>query len=182
MGKIEVFIGPMFSGKTTALIKRAKELEGKGKKIKVFKPAADNRYGEEVICTHDESELKAYNAKSIEEIKADTDVIIIDEFHFFTSKLVDYCKKWKNEGKHVIIAGLNLNYLGEPISFIDLEKGVEDLKEIADEIHLLKAKCAVCGKEADMTEMTVEANNTHLVGGAEKYRPVCREHHPRWRR
>lgn len=182
MGKIELFIGPMFAGKTTALIKRAKELESQGKKIQVFKPKMDNRYGEEVICTHDKLELKAYNIKSLEEVKTDADVIIIDEFHFFPSKLIDYCKTWKNEGKHVIVSGLNLSYLGDPIKLIDLEKGVEELKEIADEIHLLKAKCSVCGKEATMTEMTIDADDTHIVGGAEKYRPVCEKHHPKWKK
>ena len=53
MGKIEVFIGPMFAGKTTSLIRRVKELKAEGKKVKVFKPSVDNRYGEDVICTHD---------------------------------------------------------------------------------------------------------------------------------
>jgi len=183
MGKIEVFLGPMFAGKTTSLIKRAKELESEGKKVKVFKPSMDNRYGESIICTHNKESLKAYNIKSVEEIKTDnSDVIIIDEFHFFPSAILDLCAKLKNSGKHVILAGLNFDHTGEPVRFKDSEKNSEDLKRIADEIHLLKSKCAICGKDAYMTERTAKTDNYFLVGGAEAYRPVCEEHHPKWKK
>lgn len=183
MGKIEVFLGPMFAGKTTSLIKRAKELESQGKKVKVFKPAVDSRYGENVICTHDKVSLKSFNVKSLEEAKVDdADVIIIDEFHFFPSSLIDYCEAWKKLGKHVVVAGLNSDHLGEPIKFSDLKKSSEDLKSVADEVYLLKSKCAICGKEATMTERLVKSDSYQAVGGAESYRPVCKEHHPRWRK
>jgi thymidine kinase len=183
MGKIEVFWGPMFAGKTTSLIKRAKELESQGKKVNIFKPVSDNRYGEDIICTHDKQVMKAYNIKSLEEIKTDdADVIILDEFHFFPSSLLDCCKRWKENGKHIILAGLYFDHLGEPIKFNDFKKSSEDLKKIADEIHLLKSKCAVCGKEATMTERIVNSDNYFLVGGSEAYRPVCEKHHPKWKK
>lgn len=183
MGKIEVFLGPMFAGKTTSLIKRTKELESKGKKVKVFKPVVDDRYGKGIICTHDKLSLRAHNIKDIKEAKVkDADVVIIDEFFFFKDNLLDYCKKWKEEGRHVIVAGLNLNYLGYPIRFVDSQKSSEDLKSIADEIHLLKSKCAVCGKEATMTERIIKSDGEKLVGGPEAYRPVCKKHHPKWKR
>ncbi len=182
MGKIEVFIGPMFAGKTTSLIRRVKELKAEGKKVKVFKPSVDNRYGEDVICTHDKLTLNAYNIKNLEEIKVeDADVIVVDEFHFFPSSLLDYCKKFKKSGKHVILAGLNFDHTGEHVKFKDSKKDSEDLKMIADEIHYLKAKCSVCGKEATMTERIIKTDDYQLVGGAEAYRPVCQEHHPRWK-
>lgn len=183
MGKIEVFIGPMFAGKTTSLIRRVKELESQGKKVKVFKPSIDNRYGESVICTHDKLSLNACSIKRLEEIKSDNaDVIVIDEFHFFTSDLLDVCTKFKKSGKHVILAGLNFDHTGEPVKFKDSKEDSEELKRIADEIHLLKSKCAICGKDAYMTERTAKTENYFLVGGAESYRPVCEEHHPRWRK
>ena len=176
-------MGPMFAGKTTSIIRRVKELESEGKKVKVFKPVVDNRYGKDVICTHDKLKLKAYNIKGLEEIKVDdADVIVIDEFHFFPSDILDYCRKFKKSGKHVILAGLNFDHLGDPIKFKDLKKDSEDLKRMADEIHLLKSKCAICGKEANMTERTVKTENYSLVGGAESYRPVCEEHHQKWKK
>ena len=114
MSKIEVITGPMFSGKTTTLIRRVKEL--KDKRIKVFKPKVDNRYKEDAICSHDNISVEAMNIESMEDIdknSKDADVIVIDEFHFFPSILIEYCQKWKNEGKHVITAGLNIDYTGE---------------------------------------------------------------------
>lgn len=183
MGKIEVILGPMFSGKTTFLINRIKELKAEGKRVKVFKAARDNRYGEDIICTHDNLFLKAHKIKDVKEVEIkDADVIAIDEFHFFSSNLIKYCEKWKDEGKHVLVTGLELGYLGVPKKFMDLKKSSEDLKKIADKIHFLKAKCAVCGKEATMTERTVESDEYSLVGGAEAYRAVCEEHHPRWKK
>lgn len=183
MGKIEVLVGPMFAGKTTSLIKRTKELESQGKKVKVFKHLIDNRYQENSICTHDKESLKAYNIKDLKEIDTkDIDVIVLDEFHFFPSILIKYCEEWKKSEKHVILAGLNLDHQGMPIRFKDLEKNFEDLKKIADEIHYLKARCAVCGKEATMTERIIKTDDYHFVGGAEAYRPVCERHHPRWKK
>lgn len=182
MGEIEVFWGPMFAGKTTSLIRRTKELESQGKKVKIFKPSMDDRYGENVICTHDKLELTAYSIKNLKELDADdADVIIIDEFHFFPSRLIRYCKEWKKSGKHVILAGLNLDHQGNPIKFRDSKKDSEDLKMIADEIHYLKAKCSVCGEEATMTEKIIKDEEYFLVGGAEAYRPVCEKHHPKWK-
>lgn len=183
MGKIEVFWGPMFAGKTTSLIRRAKELESQGKKVKVFKHSIDNRYQEDSICTHDKTPLKAYKIKGLQEVETrDVDVIVIDEFHFFSSSLIEYCKEWKKSGKHVILAGLNLDHQGNPIKFRDSKKDSEDLKKIADEIHYLKAKCSVCGEEATMTERIIKDEEYFLVGGPEAYRPVCERHHPRWKK
>ena len=183
MGKIEVFLGPMFAGKTTSIIKRVKELEKDGKKVRIFKPAVDDRYGSEVICTHDKVSLKAYNIKAVEEAKVDdADVVVFDEYFFFRDNLLNYCKRLKDEDKHVILAGLETDYLGNPMKFVDSEKGSEDIKKIADEIHYLKSKCSVCGKDATMTERTASSEDNKLVGGAEAYRPVCKEHHPKWKR
>lgn len=183
MGKIEAFMGPMFAGKTTALIRRAKELENQGKKIKIFKPVVDNRYGEDVVCSHDKISIKACNVKSLDEINVDDlDVVVVDEFHFFPSDLIDCCKMWKEAGKHVIVAGLDLDHTGNPIRFSDLKKNSEELKELADEVHLLKSRCVICGKEATMTERFVKSDVYQLVGGAEAYRPVCKEHHPKWKK
>ena len=183
MGKIDVFLGPMFSGKTTAIIRKVKELQSQGKKVKIFKPVQDGRYGEDVICSHDKISLKAHNIKDMEEVEFDgAHVIVIDEYFFFKDNLLDYCQEWKNQGKDVIIAGLDLSYMGRPINFKDSEKNSEDLKRIADNIHFLKSTCAVCGKEATMSERIAKSDNLRLVGGSEAYRPVCKEHHPTWKK
>ncbi|MBU4501599.1 MAG: hypothetical protein KKA79_03345 [Nanoarchaeota archaeon] len=183
MGKIDVLLGPMFSGKTTSLIKRVQELEDEGKTVKIFKPRVDNRYGEEVICSHDKISRKAYNIQDISEAEVEkVDVVVIDEYFFFKDNLLDYCKIWKDKGKHVIVAGLDLDHKGEPMPFIDSEKTSQDLIDMADEVTYLKSKCEICGKEATMTERTVESNTERLVGGTEYYRPVCKEHHPKWKK
>lgn len=182
MGKIEVFLGPMFSGKTAVLINKIKKLKSQSKKVKVFKPVVDNRYGKNLICSHDKVSLKAYNIKNVEEAEVnDCDVIVFDEYFFFKDDLLDYCLRWKKEGKHVILAGLDLDYTGSPIKFVNSNKSSEDLIRIADEVHFLKARCVVCNKEATMTERIAKSNDIHLVGGAESYRAVCKEHHPRWK-
>lgn len=184
MGKIEVIAGPMFSGKTTFWINRIKELKAEGKKVKVFKADRDNRYGNnDTVYTHNKLSLKAQKIKDVSEIGAeDINVIAIDEFHFFPSNFIEFCKKWKREGKHVLITGLDLDYLGNPKKFTDLKKSFEDLKSISDKIHFLKSKCAICGKEATMSERIVNSNEDSLVGGAESYRSVCKEHHPKWKK
>ena len=183
MGKIELFLGPMFSGKTTSMINRIKELESQGKKIKIFKPVADARYGKNVICTHDKLSLTACKIKDMEEAEVkEADVVAIDEFFFFKDNLIECCVKWKNEGKHVLIAGLDLDHKGLPIKFVDSQKSSDELIKIADEVNLLKSKCAVCGKEATMTERIAKSDSERLVGGAESYRPVCKKHHPKWKK
>ncbi|MBM3200606.1 thymidine kinase [Candidatus Woesearchaeota archaeon] len=182
MGKVELFVGPMFAGKTTALIRRVKELQSQDKKVKVFKHCIDDRYAEESICTHDKSSFNAFNLRSLKEADvSDADVIVVDEFHFFTSELIDYCEQWKSSGKHVIMAGLDLDHLGYPIKFRDSKKDFEDLRKLSDEVTFLKSRCAVCGKEATMTERIAKNDDYFLVGSAESYRPVCKEHHPRWK-
>lgn len=184
MPKIEVITGPMFSGKTTMLIKRVGELK-KDKKVKVFKPRIDDRYRENAMCSHDNVSVEAINTENMEDINKnakDADVVVIDEFHFFPSSLINYFKKWKKEGKHVIAAGLNTNYKGEEMMFTDLKKGFNDLKEIADEMIYLTSKCYICGEKADMQLRTVDSKELQLVGGKEAYQPVCKNHHPKWKK
>ncbi len=182
MGRIEVFMGPMFAGKTTALIRRIEELISEGKSVKVFKAVRDNRYAIEKIKTHDGKEFGAYNIHDISEVKEDADVIAIDEFHFFKSNLLDYIKKWKNEGKIILLTGLDLGQDGEYKKFIDLKKSSYDLRKISDKTHILTSICAICGKKATMTQRLVNTDEYSFVGGAEAYRPVCEEHHPNGRK
>ena len=127
--------------------------------------------------------MKACSIKRVKEAEVDgCDVVVVDEYFFFKDDLLDYCQKWKEESKHVIVAGLDMNYLGNPMKFVDSKKSSEDLRRIADEVHFLKSMCAVCGGEASMTERFVKSNEEKLVGGAEAYRPVCEKHHPKWKK
>lgn len=184
MSKIEVITGPMFSGKTTMLIKRVEGLK-KDKKIKVFKPRIDDRYKENAVCSHDNVSVEAINTenmKDIDENTRDADVVVIDEFHFFPSSLINYFKKWQKEGKHIIAAGLNTDYKGEEMMFLDLKKGFNDLKKIADDITYLTSKCYICGEDATLQLRTADSKELKLVGGKEAYQPVCEKHHPKWKK
>jgi thymidine kinase len=171
-----VIIGPMFSGKTTELIKRIEGYERAGKKTMVYKPAIDVRYSLESINTHDGLKYPAKiipnNEDGVSILKDEYrmyDVIGIDEVQFFPPEIVPLINKISNE-KEVIVAGLNLDYKGRPW------ETVKELLPFADQVISLNAVCYICGKEATRTIRTIESKDRIVVGGGESYRPVCRKH------
>ena len=146
MGSIEVICGSMFSGKTEELIKRIEKLNNTNLNYKVFKPEIDKRSGESKIQTHNNKSIDAINIKNAGEIinqSNDCDVIAIDEAQFFTEDIVDVCDTLANKGIRVIIAGLDMDYLGKPFG------PMPKLMAIAEDVIKVHAVCTETGKPAN---------------------------------
>lgn len=173
-GKIELILGPMFSGKSTRLIGLIRKYTYKAKKTIMIKFFADKRYTEKSeVVTHDLLKYDSIDCKNLGEhfdkIK-NYDVIGIDEGQFFPD-LVEICEKLALMKKTVIIAALNGDFRMEPFPV------VAKIISKADKIKLLKAYCFNCHKDAHYTLRIVQSNETVLIGAGEAYKPACRECH-----
>jgi thymidine kinase len=172
-GCIEVITGSMFSGKTQELIRRLKLCLIAKQKVQVFNSYLDTRYLKEHIVSHDKNMLKATpvkNAKEIlEKVEDDTEVVGIDEAHFFDEKIVEVCNKLANMGKRVIVAGLDMDWRGEP--FMNMAK----LMAIAEYVTKNLAICMVCGNPAHYSQKLIEGNSRIEVGALDKYEARCRK-------
>ncbi|HOV98072.1 MAG TPA: thymidine kinase, partial [Bacteroidota bacterium] len=145
-GWIEVICGCMFSGKTEELIRRLRRAQIARQKIAVFKPMIDTRYSSSHIVSHSDQSLNSIlvkEAREIQENTQDAQVIGIDEAQFFGDELVDVCESLANEGKRVIVAGLDQDYRGKPFG------PIPSLLAVAEYITKTLAICAVCGNPAD---------------------------------
>lgn len=183
---LEVITGPMFSGKSTELIRAIKREGYAKKKVSLFKPSTDNRYSEDKVVTHDGLSFPTYSVPPTEEgvnkiyeiVKQNTlDVVGIDEIHFFSPEVAIMCEKLADEKVKVIVTGLNLDFRGEPFEI------VSRLLPKADNIRHLSAICSVCGNTATRSQRLIDGKParhdapTIMVGGKELYEPRCREHH-----
>ena len=173
-GKIELIMGPMFSGKSTRLIGLIRKYIYKAKKTIMIKFFADNRYSEKSeVVTHDLLKYDSINCKNLKDhfdkIK-EYDVIGIDEGQFFPD-LVEACEELAALKKTVIVAALNGDFRMEPFPV------VAKLIPKADKIKLLKAYCFNCHKDANFSLRIVQSNETVLIGAGEAYKPACRECH-----
>ena len=173
-GKIELIIGPMFSGKSTRLIELMRKYVYKAKKTIMVKFYADQRYTEKSeVVTHDLIKYDSINCKILRD-SFDTfknyDVIGIDEGQFFAD-LVEVCEELALMGKIVLIAALNGDFRMEPFPVI------QRIIAKADKIKLLKAYCFNCHKDAKFSLRIVQSNETVLIGAGEAYIPACRECH-----
>ena len=169
-GWIEVICGSMFSGKTEELIRRIKRAEIANQKIKVFKPVIDSR-SKNFIESHDESKLECIEVKSSNEIlkKVDNcDVVAIDEAQFFDDLIVPVCNKIANNGVRVIIAGLDMDYLGNPFGPMP---NLMAISEYVTKVH------AVCKKSGNIANYSYRKNNKKdivVIGEKDKYEPLSR--------
>ena len=173
-GKIELILGPMFSGKSTRLIEQMRKYVYKAKKTIMVKYYADQRYSEKSeVVTHDLIKYDSINCKllrnSFETLKQ-YDVIGIDEGQFFAD-LVEICEELALMGKIVLIAALNGDFRMEPFPVI------QRIIAKSDKIKLLKAYCFNCHKDAKFSLRIVQSNETVLIGAGEAYKPACRECH-----
>lgn len=177
-GKIILITGCMFSAKSESLITCAKKYTLSRKKIVLIKYALDTRYDESPytphICSHNRNSIQAtFSGQTLQpfdekpEIK-DAQVVLIDEIQFF-SDAPRYCDKWANEGKIVVVAGLNGTYQREEFPVIS------KLIPMTEEFIILSAVCSLCGENAYFSKRIVENDKTELIGGAESYQPRCRE-------
>jgi thymidine kinase len=181
--RIEIIVGPMFSGKTEEVIRRLRRAKVARQEIQVFKPAIDTRYGEETINSHSGFEWKALKLdhqepkKILELVKPETQVVAIDEAQFFGPGIVEVCKSLVAEGKRVIVAGLPTDFRNEPFGEMPA------LMAEAEKLDKLTAICTVCGEEGFFTQRIVNGKPAHyddpiiVVGATELYEARCRRHH-----
>ncbi len=173
-GWIEVIAGCMFSGKTEELIRRLRRATIAKQKVKIFKPKIDNRYSSSDIVSHSEQSLPSILIEDINEVlnsSNDADVIGIDEAQFFSSDIVNVCNQLANNGKRIIIAGLDQDYRGIPF------EPMPQLLAIAEYITKTLAICMVCGNPADKTQRKTESAERVIVGAADIYEARCRKCH-----
>lgn len=170
-GWIEVICGCMFSGKTEELIRRMRRAEIAKQKVAIFKPRIDTRYSAEHIVSHSEQALVSQVVEDASEIlrkAGDAQVIGIDEGQFFKANIVDVCEKLANDGKRVIVAGLDQDYRGKPF------EPIPQLLAVAEYITKTLAICVVCGNPADRTQRKTQQHDRVLVGAKDIYEARCR--------
>ncbi len=174
IGWIEVITGCMFSGKTEELIRRLRRAQIAKQNVKIFKPKIDLRYSSNNIVSHNEQSMPSIIVeypREILEYAAEAQVIGIDEAQFFDLTLVEVCNQLANEGKRVIVAGLDQDYRGIPF------EPIPQLLAIAEYITKTLAICVVCGNPADKTQRKISSSERVLVGAQETYEARCRRCH-----
>ena len=171
-GWIEVITGSMFSGKSEELIRRLRRAQIARRKVQIFKPKIDNRYGDDHIISHSDMRIASQCVKNSAElltrVDADTEVVGIDEGQFFDVNLPAACNTLANSGKRVIVAGLDQDYLGRPF------EPMPQLLAIAEYITKTRAICVVCGDPANHTQRLVASSDRVLVGAGGMYEARCR--------
>lgn len=170
-GSIEVIAGSMFSGKTEELIRRLKRAKIARLKVEIFKPAIDTRYSAAEVVSHDENSILSTPVESsgnIMLLTGDVNVIGIDEAQFFDSGLIDVGVALANMGIRVIIAGLDMDFKGNPFG------PIPGLMAVADHITKVHAICMRCGDVAQFSHRLSTAEKLVLLGEKDEYEPLCR--------
>jgi thymidine kinase len=170
-GWIEVICGSMFSGKTEELIRRLKRVKIAHLKAEIFKPAIDTRYDAEKIISHDTNAVLSTPVESSQTIlllAQDADVVGIDEVQFFDAEIGNVCEQLALLGKRVIVAGLDMDYLGNPFGQMPA------LLAKADYITKLHAICVKCGHIANISYRKKAEGPQVLLGEKDIYEPRCR--------
>ncbi len=171
-GWIEVICGSMFSGKTEELIRRLKRAKFAKQKVEIFKPSIDNRYDEVKVVSHDSNEIQSTPVPSSSNIllmTSEVDVVGIDEAQFFDSELPNVCNQLANSGIRVIIAGLDMDFLGNPFG------PMPALMASAEYITKVHAICMRCGNLANHSYRITEENSLVVLGETNNYEPLCRD-------
>ena len=172
-GSINLILGPMFSSKTSELIRQYKRNILGGKKCIMIKYANDTRYSKNEVITHDGISVTAFNCKKLEEVDKivfDYDVICIDEIQFYSDGDI-YCDKWANMGKNVYACGLNGTFKRTEFPVIS------KLLPLVENIIFLKAVCKENGNDAVYSKLNMDITNDNIeiIGGSEKYSAVDRK-------
>jgi len=171
-GRIEVVFGPMFSGKSSELIRRVRRHQIAKKECLVLNYAKDTRYTDsDACCTHDKNMLKATRINLLSQVDSlveNQDVVAIDEGQFFDD-LVYHAEKWANQGKIVIIAALDATFEMKPFG------NICELLPLAESVKKLSAVCLDCGEKASFTKRVTNDKEIELIGHLDIYKPVCRK-------
>jgi thymidine kinase len=171
-GSIEVITGSMFSGKTEELIRRLRRAQFAGLKTEIFKPALDNRYSENRVVSHDDKSINSTpvdNPSAIILLAGDVDVVGIDEAQFFDSSLVDVCNQLADNGIRVLVAGLDMDFNGNPFGPIPA------LLSVAEYVTKVHAICVRCGNLAQYSFRKSGETQVVLLGEKDVYEPLCRQ-------
>lgn len=180
-GYVEVITGCMFAGKTEELIRRINVLSFADKNILVFKPAIDNRYSTEKVVSHSGSSVQSIDISKavdiLDYVNDETDVVAIDEVQFLDDDIVEVCEHLARKGKRVMVAGLDMDFRGEPFGVIP------KLMTTAEFVTKLTAVCTECGGPATRTQRLVNGSPANyddpivMIGASESYEARCRHHH-----
>lgn len=171
-GRIEVVCGSMFSGKTEELIRRLRRARFAKQHVAIFKPTMDVRYSRNDVVSHDHTSLRSVPVHQPDEIlklSGGCDVVGIDEAQFFDGHLVEVCNKLANQGVRVIIAGLDMDFLGNPFG------PMPSLMAVADEVTKVHAICVKCGSLAYASHRLVSDREQVMLGEKQEYEPLCRD-------
>lgn len=171
-GSVEVITGSMFSGKTEELIRRLRRAQFAGLKVEIFKPSLDKRYSESRVVSHDEKSINSSpvdNASAILLFAGDCDVVGIDEAQFFDNSLVEVCGKLADDGKRVVVAGLDMDYTGKPFG------PMPALLAVAEYVTKVHAICTRCGNLAQYSYRKSSEQQQVLLGENDIYEPLCRK-------
>lgn len=173
-GSIEVICGCMFSGKTEALITQIRRADIAKLRYQVFKPEVDVRYAIDEVASHNKSRSPAINVKTsaeiLKKVEPLTEIVGIDEAQFFDAGIVAVAQHLAENGKRVIVAGLDTDWKGEPFG------PMPQLLAVAEIIRKQYAICMVCGDSATRTQRIVAAQEQFLLGSTDSYEARCRRH------
>ena len=162
----------MFSGKTEELIRRLTRAQYARQKVQIFKPSVDDRYDERSVVSHSDQSLPGEPVEGLAELRtalnSEVEVIGIDEVQFFESGIVDFCEDMADDGRRVVVAGLDQDYRGEPFG------PMPRLLATAEYITKLMAICVRCGNPAHRSYRLAEDPQQVLVGTDEQYEARCR--------
>jgi len=170
-GWIEVICGSMFSGKTEELIRRLKRAQFAKQKVEIFKPSIDTRYHEEMVVSHDANEIRSTpvtSSASMKLLAQGCEVIGIDEAQFFDDGIVAVCNELANSGIRVIVAGLDMDFKGNPFG------PMPALMATAEYVTKVHAVCTRTGNLAHYSYRKAASNNLVLLGETEEYEPLSR--------
>ena len=170
-GWIEVVCGSMFSGKTEELLRRIKRARFANQKILLVKPSIDVRYSDKNVVSHQGTSQDAILVNSAEEILdvwKNEKVVAIDEAQFFDDSILAVCNKLSKSGVRVIVAGLDMDYLGNPFG------PIPNLLAIAEYVTKVHAICVSCGNLAQFSHRIINNDEQVVLGAVEEYEPLCR--------
>ena len=170
-GRIEIIVGSMFSGKTEELIRRLKRARIANQKVEIFKPLIDVRYSQTEVVSHDSNSIISTPVGSSGNILlycTDVEVVGVDEAQFFDMGLIEVCNTLANRGIRVIVAGLDMDYLGKPFG------PIPNLLATAEYVTKVHAICQHCGNLAHHSHRLVTSEKLVLLGEQDSYEPLCR--------
>lgn len=171
-GWIEVICGSMFSGKTEELIRRLKRAEFAKQRVEIFKPTVDTRYAEREVVSHNQNSITSTPVEyssSILLLADDCDVVGIDEAQFFDEGIVDVANELANQGKRVIVAGLDMDFKGRPFG------PMPNLMAIAEYVTKVHAICVRTGGLAHYSHRIIDSEKLVELGETSEYEPLSRK-------